>query len=345
MRIVAACVCTLAIAGCVGDAPEDCSANVWYPDGDGDGFADLRGGRVFACEGPAGYVPKGAGDCDDADPTRNPGTTWHLDYDEDGYGDPDPMTAIASCTPVEGRTDDASDCNDRDETIFPSHPSCPLDGGGATSCRDVLAADPNAIDGAYRIDLDATGPGGIATVWCDMTTDGGGWTGLIHPAVMPTARAPGVTMAGTTIAGTYDYCYGDIVETVAAGWHDLAYMRCGDMTARMTVTWSNPIAADDVMFVATLQGRTASVTVNGVALPANIQRLDGAGAVCRFWNGANASMIPAPNQCWSTFLDAPPAIHRGVLAGQMVLELTSGPACSPSCTYGAGQNIAKLFVR
>ncbi len=48
----------------------------------------------------------------------------------------------------------------------------------AVSCLTMLTANPAATSGVYEIDPD--GPGGLAPfdVFCDMTTDGGGWTML-----------------------------------------------------------------------------------------------------------------------------------------------------------------------
>ena len=45
----------------------------------------------------------------------------------------------------------------------------------ATSCKALKTANPDLVDGLYDIDVDADGPLQPYKVYCDMTTDGGGW--------------------------------------------------------------------------------------------------------------------------------------------------------------------------
>ena len=44
------------------------------------------------------------------------------------------------------------------------------------TCSAVLSSDPSATDGVYTIDPDGTGGNDPFDVFCDMSTDGGGWT-------------------------------------------------------------------------------------------------------------------------------------------------------------------------
>ncbi len=154
---------------------QDCDG-IDLTDVDGDGYDGGDGGT----------------DCDDEDPDVHPGaqevcdgidqdcdgvrdeevtSTYYVDADGDGFGVPaDPIEA---CEQPEGYAENSADCDDSDPEIRPdTNGQCPL----GSSCSSILAAGRGSGDGVYLVDPDGLDSGfDPFEVYCDMTTDGGGW--------------------------------------------------------------------------------------------------------------------------------------------------------------------------
>ena len=145
---------------CDGDVDEDDAIDVltWYLDADGDGYG-VSSPTEVDCDQPTGYAAID-GDCDDTDTAYNPGATAGCDgedYDCDGSVDNDAdgdSYADAACG--------GTDCDDTNTSIGPCE--------GCSSWYDA----GSTTDGVYGIDPSASGT--TYDVYCDMSTDGGGWT-------------------------------------------------------------------------------------------------------------------------------------------------------------------------
>jgi len=133
------------------DTPWGCASNALLDD-DGDGFNDRA---------------RGGADCDDHDPERSPGQPdlagdlfdQNCDFVDGVDADGDGVASIAS---------GGTDCDDADATVFPGTDTC-----AAKSCLALHTLKPNAPSGVYAID--PAGAGAFQN-YCDMTTDGGGWS-------------------------------------------------------------------------------------------------------------------------------------------------------------------------
>lgn len=177
--------------------------DVWL-DGDGDGFGD--GQSLSACAVFDGFSDL-PGDCDDAEPTTNPGAAdlcqdgidndcdgvvdedaenlWYADLDGDGFGDP--AQTVLSCDPVADHVLVADDCDDTDAAVNPDAIEV-CDGTVDNDCDGQVLSQvltwPD-VDGDGFGDLDGTSLDtcGVPTGRSDQGTD----CNDADPAVFPGA--------------------------------------------------------------------------------------------------------------------------------------------------------------
>jgi hypothetical protein len=147
---------------CDGVIDNGLTLRAFYPDADGDGFADASGMPVQACAAPAGYAPVN-GDCDDASAARSPAVPEvcgdNLDNncngivddpqlccpDKDGDGYLSPKCGGADCDDNDPKANVAEICGD----------------GLDNDCNGV--PDDNCAAGAYVSSTNGSDTTGIGT--------------------------------------------------------------------------------------------------------------------------------------------------------------------------------------
>ena len=139
------------------DAGVDTSTHTtWSIDADGDLHLASSPATVSQCDEPSAtgserYLESGeersGTDCDDTDASISPSATETCD----------------------GADNDCDGTIDNDSEVLGSAAACP-----ALDCLDLLTERPSLGDGTFWVDPDASGS--AFEIFCDQTSDGGGWT-------------------------------------------------------------------------------------------------------------------------------------------------------------------------
>ena len=154
---------------------------------DGDGFGD-ENALCRACRPTPGIAVANNLDCDDDDVLANIDQNWYEDLDGDGVGAGTPV--VYQCLnpnnedpkpdPELAPRSQGVDCEPNDADVYPgAHEICgdnidqDCSNADCASCQEWLNDRPGSPDGVYSID---TGSFNYVDLYCDMSTDGGGWT-------------------------------------------------------------------------------------------------------------------------------------------------------------------------
>jgi len=137
------------------DPPDSIGCDLYYVDGDEDGFGVAEGAACL-CEASLTNTATKEGDCNDEAKLVNP------EMAED----------------CNNNLDDNCQDGINEECVY-------------GDCQEILASNPGAATGEYAIDPDGDGPKPEVTVYCEMEMAGGGWLRIANIDTSVSSDCPG----------------------------------------------------------------------------------------------------------------------------------------------------------
>jgi len=204
------------------------------------------------------------------------------------------------------------------------------------SCKEILTSTASAVSGVYTIDPDgAAGTLPATTCYCDMTTDGGGWTlvlNYLHAANTNPAlsvKTNTLPLIGSTTLGTDESAststWGHVAPSYLNSFNFTEFRFYGKTSAHSRVIHFKTSHAGTLTYFKTGTGTASGIQSSYTALTGHNAFLP-ASASLFFSNEANNSMTNFPMYLNSTY-------HWGISGGGSRWEVDDFPNNSANSTY------------